>query len=115
MIIFIAIHYWIGDYFTNVLEIKDKLVRTSSYSFISLAGTFFGSTVGEQFAIFLEGMKRKVPFLFVYFIFNFDWSSSNFTNCYMPILIGISFSYNKRIKTFILWSKLLYAHFLEIY
>ena len=41
MFIFMAIHYWLGDYFITVLEMDDKAKKTSSYSFISFIPLFF--------------------------------------------------------------------------
>jgi MFS family permease len=112
MFIFMAIHYWIGDYFTNVLEIKDKLARTSSYSFVSLAGPFIGSTVGAAVCQFFGGYEKKssifvcilfsvltgisaaaVPYTQTIFYFSVAlFMFFLFANCQMPILIGISFS-----------------------
>jgi len=39
-------HYWIGDYFQNVLGQDGKFAKTTIYSFVSLLGPFLGSMAG---------------------------------------------------------------------
>ena len=112
MFIFMGIHYWLGDYFVNVLEIKDKLAKTSSYGAISLLGPFFGSMIGGAVCEKFGGYEKKSS-IFVCIFFSVLTCISGaivpevkslgtftaavfaffvFANCQMPILIGISFN-----------------------
>ena len=116
---FMGTHYWIGDYFQNVLGEDGKLAKSGVYSLVSLLGPFFGSMVGAAICEFFGGYKNKhssllcfifsvltgitaifIPmvdsltyFTLLLFLFFF------FANCMMPILIGISFNcVNKKIR-----------------
>ena len=79
MFSFMGTHYWIGDYFQNVLGQDGKMAKASVYSIVSLIGPFTGSMVGAA-------VCEYVLFFF-------------FANCMMPILIGISFNcVDKKLK-----------------
>ena len=110
LFIFMAVHYWIGDYFINVLEIENKLAKTISYSIISLLGPFIGTIIGRYTIEYIGGYEQKkatllcilysiftclsgslvskannlLSFTFIVFLFFV------FANCQIPILIGIS-------------------------
>ena len=113
MFIFMAIHYWLGDYFTTVLLIQDKNVKTSTYSVVSLVGPFAGSLLGGTVCQYFAGGYDKKNSIYVCLFFSFLTGISGsiipeFTNFYifavalfcffffangmMPILIGISFN-----------------------
>ena len=113
MFIFMAIHYWLGDYFITVLEMDDKAKKTSSYSFISLVGPFAGSMLGGSVCQFFTGGYDKKSSIFVCLFFSLLTCISGtlvpemksfqsfviclfcyflFANGMMPILIGISFN-----------------------
>ena len=112
MFIFMGIHYWLGDYFVNVLEIKNKFAKTSSYGIISFFGPFFGSMIGGAVCEKFGGYEKKSS-IFVCIFFSVLTCIAGavvpevkslgtftaavfiffvFANCQMPILIGISFN-----------------------
>lgn len=112
MFIFMGIHYWLGDYFVNVLDIKDKFAKTSSYGTISLLGPFIGSMLGGAICEKFGGYEKKSS-IFVCIFFSVltciagtivpevntlaTFTAAVFAffvlaNCQMPILIGISFN-----------------------
>ena len=119
MFSFMGTHYWIGDYFENVLGQDGKVAKTSIYSFVSLLGPFLGSMVGAAICEYFGGYTKKhssllclffsvltgisaifIPmvddlkyFSILLFLFFF------FANNMMPILIGISFNcVDKKIR-----------------
>lgn len=105
-------HFWIGDYFENVLGVDGKFAKSSVYSFISLIGPTSGSLVGGAICEYFGGYTKNtssiiciifsvlcgiatslIPFtsslsFFAILMFLFFF----FGNCLMPILIGISFN-----------------------
>ena len=109
---FQGLHYWIGDYFENVLGEKGKLKKSSIYSTISLLGPSLGSLTGGAICEFFGGYSKKnssvlclifsifngivaffVPFansLYIFSVLLFLFFF--FGNCMLPILIGISFN-----------------------
>ena len=112
MFSFMGTHYWIGDYFQNVLGQDGKVAKASVYSVVSLVGPFTGSMVGAAVCEHFGGYKKRISsllccgfsiltgfcavlipmtsdmmvFTIELFLFFF------FANCMMPILIGISFN-----------------------
>ena len=112
MFSFMGIHYWIGDYFQNVLGQDGKVAKASVYSFVSLFGPLTGSVVGTAVCEKFGGYKKRISsllccgfsiltgfcavlipmtsdmVLFTFELFFFFF----FANCMMPILIGISFN-----------------------
>jgi hypothetical protein len=110
LFIFMVVHYWIGDYFINVLDVENKLAKTLSYSIISLIGPFVGTIIGRYTIEYIGGYEQKkatllcifysiltcisgsfvskanslLSFTFILFLFFV------FANCQIPILIGIS-------------------------
>ena len=119
MFSFMGTHYWIGDYFQNVLGQDGKLAKASIYSLVSLLGPFLGSMVGAAVvdyfggytktkssllclifsiltgisAIFIPMVDNLTYFTVLLFLFFF------FANNMMPILIGISFNrVDKKIR-----------------
>lgn len=112
MFIFMAIHYWLGDYFVNVLEITNKLAKSSSYSFISLVGPLVGGSIGTTWITYIGGYQRPQSGFIAFFFAVLTGISAMFVpaannlmhfsialfayfalaNCLMPILIGISFN-----------------------
>ena len=110
LFIFMVVHYWIGDYFINVLDVENKLAKTLSYSIISLVGPFVGTIIGRYTIEYIGGYEQKkatllcifysiltsisgsfvskanslLSFTFILFLFFV------FANCQIPILIGIS-------------------------
>lgn len=115
MFTFMSIHYWIGDYYTSGLGLdpkKSKAEKAASYSTVSLFAPMIGSTIGSIICEKIGGYTRRIssflciifaclsgcaaiaitiPDSVVYFsaaLFAFFF----FTNCMMPILIGIGFS-----------------------
>ena len=112
MFIFMGIHYWLGDYFVNVLEIKGKFAKTISYVIISLLGPIIGSMIGGAVCEKFGGYEKKSS-IFICIFFSVLTCISGaivpevkslgtftaavfiffvFANCQMPILIGISFN-----------------------
>ena len=109
---FMGLHYWIGDYFENVLGEEGKFAKTSVYSIVSLIGPTSGSIVGGAICEYFGGYTKKtssficiifslltaltasfIPIttslsLFAILLFLFFF----FGNCMMPILVGISFN-----------------------
>ena len=109
---FMGLHYWIGDYFENVLGEEGKFAKTSVYSIVSLIGPTTGSIVGGTICEYFGGYSKKISsfictifslltaitaifiplisslslFAILLFLFFF------FGNCMMPILVGISFN-----------------------
>ena len=119
MFSFMGTHYWIGDYFQNVLGQDGKVAKASVYSVVSLFGPFTGSMVGAAFCEKVGGYTKRVSSLlccgfsvltgicavlipmtddmmvFTVELFLFFF----FANCMMPILIGISFNcVDKKLK-----------------
>ena len=113
MFIFMAIHYWLGDYYANVLGVTDKAQKAATYSFISLAGPSLGSMMGGTLCQWYAGGYDKKKAIFVCIFFSLLTSISaifvsevttldsfavvlfcffTFANGMMPILIGISFN-----------------------
>lgn len=114
MFIFMAIHYWLGDYYTNVLKVTEEQahLKTLSYTLISSVGPLSGTFIGTPIATYFGGYETKacmylclvfsfctccsafiLPFMntllsFVICIFAFFL----FANCMMPILIGLCFA-----------------------
>ena len=110
LFIFMVVHYWIGDYFINVLDVENKLAKTLSYSIISLVGPFVGTIIGRYTIEYIGGYEQKkatllcifysiltcisgsfvskanslLSFTFILFLFFV------FANCQIPILIVIS-------------------------
>ena len=105
-----AVHYWIGDYFINVLEVENKLAKTVSYSIISLLGPFIGTIIGRYTIEYIGGYEQKKATLLCILYSIFTCLSGSlvskannllsfttivflffvFANCQIPILIGIS-------------------------
>jgi predicted MFS family arabinose efflux permease len=119
MFSFMGTHYWIGDYFQNVLGQDGKYAKTTIYSFVSLLGPFLGSMAGAAICEFFGGYTKKVSSLLCIFFSALTGVSAVFTpmvndlkyftgllfaffffaNCMMPILIGISFNcVDKKIR-----------------
>lgn len=119
MFSFMGTHYWIGDYFQNVLGQDGKLAKASVYSVVSLVGPFTGSMVGAAVCEKVGGYTKRASSLlccgfsiltgicavlipmtndmmvFTVELFLFFF----FANCMMPILIGISFNcVDKKLK-----------------
>ena len=119
MFSFMGTHYWIGDYFQNVLGQDGKVAKASVYSVVSLFGPFTGSMVGAAVCEKVGGYTKRVSSLlccgfsiltgicavlipmtddmmvFTVELFLFFF----FANCMMPILIGISFNcVDKKLK-----------------
>ncbi len=119
MFSFMGTHYWIGDYFQNVLGQDGKVAKASVYSVVSLFGPFTGSMVGAAVCEKAGGYTKRVSSLlccgfsiltgicavlipmtddmmvFTVELFLFFF----FANCMMPILIGISFNcVDKKLK-----------------
>ena len=119
MFSFMGTHYWIGDYFQNVLGQDGKVAKASVYSVVSLVGPFTGSMVGAAVCEHFGGYKKRISSLlccgfsiltgfcavlipmtsdmmvFTVELFLFFF----FANCMMPILIGISFNcVDKKLK-----------------
>ena len=119
MFSFMGTHYWIGDYFQNVLGQDGKMAKASVYSVVSLVGPFTGSMVGAAVcekvggytkrassllccgfsvltgicAVLISMTNDMMVFTVELFLFFF------FANCMMPILIGISFNcVDKKLK-----------------
>ena len=109
---FMGLHYWIGDYFENVLGEEGRFVKSSIYSFVSLIGPTTGSIVGGVICEYFGGYSKKNS-SFICFIFSilmgitaifipnvnslslfgiFLFLFFFFGNCMMPILVGISFN-----------------------
>ena len=115
MFTFMSIHYWIGDYYTSGLGLdpeKSKTEKAASYSTVSTFAPMLGSTLGSIICEKIGGYKKRISSLLcvifaclsgcaaiaitipdevLYFscaLFAFFF----FTNCMMPILIGIGFS-----------------------
>lgn len=59
MFSFMGTHYWIGDYFQNVLGQDGKYAKTTIYSFVSLLGPFLGSMAGAAICEFFGGYTKK--------------------------------------------------------
>ena len=109
---FMGLHYWIGDYFENVLGEEGRFAKSSIYSFVSLIGPTSGSIVGGVICEYFGGYSKKnssfICFIFsilmgitAIFIPNVSYLSLFgillflfffFGNCMMPILVGISFN-----------------------
>ena len=119
MFSFMGTHYWIGDYFQNVLGQDGKMAKASVYSVVSLVGPFTGSMVGAAVCEKVGGYTKRASSLlccgfsvltgicavlipmtndmmvFTVELFLFFF----FANCMMPILIGISFNcVDKKLK-----------------
>jgi predicted MFS family arabinose efflux permease len=119
MFSFMGTHYWIGDYFQNVLGQDGKLAKASVYSVVSLVGPFTGSMAGAAVCEKVGGYTKRASSLlccgfsiltgicavlipmtndmmvFTVELFFFFF----FANCMMPILIGISFNcVDKKLK-----------------
>ena len=119
MFSFMGTHYWIGDYFQNVLGQDGKLAKASVYSVVSLVGPFTGSMAGAAVCEKVGGYTKRASSLlccgfsiltgicavlipmtndmmvFTVELFLFFF----FANCMMPILIGISFNcVDKKLK-----------------
>ena len=119
MFSFMGTHYWIGDYFQNVLGKDGKMAKASVYSVVSLVGPFTGSMVGAAVCEKVGGYTKRASSLlccgfsvltgicavlipmtndmmvFTVELFLFFF----FANCMMPILIGISFNcVDKKLK-----------------
>lgn len=115
MFTFMCIHYWIGDYYSNGLKLdekKSKLLKSASYSTVSMFAPMLGSTLGSLICEKFGGYTKRVSsFLCVIFaalaggasfvltipdnVFYFTcalFAFFFFCNCMMPILIGIGFS-----------------------
>lgn len=119
MFSFMGTHYWIGDYFQNVLGQDGKLAKTTIYSFVSLVGPFTGSMAGAAICECFGGYTKKHSSLLCFVFSVLTGISAIFTpmvdklsyftgllfsffffaNCMMPILIGISFNcVDKKIR-----------------
>jgi len=119
MFSFMGTHYWIGDYFQNVLGQDGKFAKATIYSLVSLLGPFLGSMAGAAICECFGGYTKKhssllcfvfsiltgisavfIPMVdsltyFTALLFSFFF----FANTMMPILIGISFNcVDKKIK-----------------
>lgn len=113
MFIFMATHYWLGDYYTNVLHVTEEQahLKTLSYTLISLVGPLTGSFIGSPIATYFGGYETK-PCMYLCIVFSFCTCVSAFlvpfmntllsfvicvffffmfANCMMPILIGLCF------------------------
>ena len=119
MFSFMGTHYWIGDYFQNVLGQDGKVAKATIYSLVSLLGPFFGSMVGAAICEYFGGYTKKVSSLlclffsiltgisaiFIPMVDNLSYFTVLlflfffFANNMMPILIGISFNcVHKKIR-----------------
>ena len=119
MFSFMGTHYWIGDYFQNVLGQDGKKAKAAVYSVVSLVGPFTGSMAGAAVCEYVGGYAKRASSLlccgfsvltgicavlipmtndmmvFTVELFLFFF----FANCMMPILIGISFNcVEKKLK-----------------
>ena len=59
MFSFMGTHYWIGDYFQNVLGEDGKLAKSGIYSLVSLLGPFTGSMVGAGICEYFGGYSNN--------------------------------------------------------
>ena len=119
MFSFMGTHYWIGDYFQNVLGEDGKLAKSGIYSLVSLLGPFSGSMIGAGICEYFGGYTNKNSSIICFIFSIFTGISALFTpvvdsltyftillflffffaNCMMPILIGISFNcVDKKIR-----------------
>jgi len=136
MFSFMGTHYWIGDYFQNVLGQDGKLAKTTIYSFVSLVGPFTGSMAGAAICECFGGYTKKHSSLLCFVFSVLTGISAIFTpmvdklsyftgllfsffffaNCMMPILIGISFNcVDKKLEELHMELILYFAPFWEIY
>ena len=119
MFSFMGTHYWIGDYFQNVLGQDGKMAKASVYSIVSLVGPFTGSMVGAAVCEYVGGYTKRsssllccgfsvltgimavlIPMTSDMMVFTVElFLFFFFANCMMPILIGISFNcVDKKLK-----------------
>jgi predicted MFS family arabinose efflux permease len=119
MFSFMGLHYWIGDYFQNVLNQDGKFAKATIYSLVSLLGPFLGSMVGAAICECFGGYTKKHSSLLCFVFSILTGISAVFTpmvdnltyftillfafffcaNLMMPILIGISFNcVDKKIR-----------------
>lgn len=73
MFSFMGTHYWIGDYFQNVLGQDGKKAKAAVYSVVSLVGPFTGSMAGAAVCEYVGGYAKKSFFFIMLWILSINW------------------------------------------